>query len=395
LGIRSITSGQTLPGNIFDNNIVGFTTPYQLDGGHTTALRYQDAQGLKVYREIVGDSSKLSTYDLDTQNVIINPTGIGTSVGGESPISSEGGYSEGTMIYNRKHLLRTSTSAAWQGSRIHDAIEFDNTNNTPRTDTRAWYERDPDDGSHHWGDMATELMVLNKYGILTFPSNVGNNGKILLRSSSGGSNYSYLNYNTDPTNSIITLMPDSYYSVGTKSLVGSTLYPCYDIANPVTIQFATATNNQTIPYALDTITITGYLNSNVLRVGEYVLLTVGASGVWNTYLTGNSYPKMMWGIVTNVDNTTPGFTVDILYYRSGGATNFITAGNQFYIAAAFPFLLKQPSTIHSTVSENCSLSNGGYWKCSEIGVYFNTILIAGCLSPLTTLLDSRTPSTES
>jgi hypothetical protein len=165
IGIKAISSGQALPGNIFDNNIVGFTTPYQLDGGHATALRYQDSQGLKVYKEIVGDSSKLSTYDEDTQNVVINPTGIGADIGGESPISSEGGVSEGTTIYNRKHLIRTSTSAAWQGSRFHDAIEFDATNQTPRTDTRAWYERDPNDGSHHWGDMASELMTLSNTGL--------------------------------------------------------------------------------------------------------------------------------------------------------------------------------------------------------------------------------------
>ena len=170
-GIATVNGGAVIPGNIFDNQIVGFTTPYNIADGYSTAYRYQDAQGLKRYKDFVGNESKLSSTSQiwDGQSAIINDTDIGASITSTSNagalIQSVGGIAASTNIWNRKYLSRYSTSASWQGSRLHDGLGLDASGVTPRIDTRAWYERDPYDGSHHWGDLGNEAMTLDGLGL--------------------------------------------------------------------------------------------------------------------------------------------------------------------------------------------------------------------------------------
>ena len=58
----------------------------------------------------------------------------------------------------------TAAGTDWTTTRWHDAITVDTVYDTPRTDTRTWYERDPLSGSHHWGNAATEYLELSSAG---------------------------------------------------------------------------------------------------------------------------------------------------------------------------------------------------------------------------------------
>jgi hypothetical protein len=179
-GIKTVNNGAVLPGDIFDNQVTNFNTPYDVGDGYSTAQRTQDAYGLKVYKQVVGNASLESAYDkANSQQVVINPNDIGSSVGIGHPITSIGGRVSNITIYNRRHLTKYGAGAGYVGARFHDALELDNTNLTPRTDTRAWYERDFNDGSHHWGDMATENMRLDGNGLYVNALSFGEYGVVI------------------------------------------------------------------------------------------------------------------------------------------------------------------------------------------------------------------------
>jgi hypothetical protein len=170
-GIKTVNDGAIIPGDIFDNQITNFNIPYDVGDGYSTGQRSQDSNGLKVYKQVIGNDSLESAYDkANSQQVVINPNDIGSSIGVGQPITSIGGRVSNVTVYNRRHLTKYGAGAGYVGARLHDALELDDTNTTPRTDTRAWYERDFNDGSHHWGDMATENMSLDVNGILTIPT---------------------------------------------------------------------------------------------------------------------------------------------------------------------------------------------------------------------------------
>lgn len=297
-----------------------------------------------------------------------------------------------TSIFNNQHLIRYSSSLAIGGARLHDSLGYDTSGITPRVDTRSWYERSPD-GSHHWGDLATEFMTLSNTGVLSFPQ-LGTSGSIPVKSTNAAS-YAYVYYAI--SQNLITLCCDTYYRAGIAGVIYASNYPCYSITNPTTQTFATNANS-TVPFALGPLTITAFAAGPVLQVGQYIMLTVGTT--WSQYTaSGGNRNKMMWGQVTAYNALTPSLTINIMYYRSQGSTNFVTAG-MFYIHSAFPFLLKQPSSIHATTIEGCGIGTdtaGGVcetYRYPEIGLIFD-VAVPDFISPFTTLLDSQTPSTES
>ena len=68
-------------------------------------------------------------------------------------------FGSSTNAWDHRFFVRTSGGPTVAGAGIHNGLGLDATP-TPRTNSRAWYERWMD-GSHHWGDNATELMTLN------------------------------------------------------------------------------------------------------------------------------------------------------------------------------------------------------------------------------------------
>jgi hypothetical protein len=64
-------------------------------------------------------------------------------------------------FYNDLYVLRDAAGTDWTTARWHDAIGVDASFLTPRTDTRTWYERDPNNRIHEWGTDAVSSMTLS------------------------------------------------------------------------------------------------------------------------------------------------------------------------------------------------------------------------------------------
>ena len=88
-------------------------------------------------------------------------------------------------VYRSEWRRRRATGADWTTQNIHDGIWVDASFTTPGTDTRTWWDRDPNTTSQAWGDQATTWMFVNSTGLgvgTTSPqakfvvSNAGANG---------------------------------------------------------------------------------------------------------------------------------------------------------------------------------------------------------------------------
>jgi hypothetical protein len=297
-----------------------------------------------------------------------------------------------TNIWESTYLMRYDTTNAL-GARVHNSLGYDSSAQTPRATTRAWYERDMS-GNHHWGDLDKELMTLDNAGILSFPA-YGDSGSIPIANFYDGdvsTHFAKLNYSIVMNNIIIRV--DSYYtsnSSGTANyyaLLDTKNWPCYSVANPTPRTILT-TGTSTIPFQLGPVSITGfaarpwYQGGGAGRItvdfiiGQYVML-LPSTNIWGNYMAWPSdktygHSPMMYGQVTAWDGTT--LVINIVYYRSGGGTNLVTNG-YLNIFSAWPFLLKQPTTVHSQNEENCGvaiLSTAGAvsYRLPEIGIIFD------------------------
>jgi hypothetical protein len=67
----------------------------------------------------------------------------------------------GNNVYRSEWRRRRAAGTDWTTHNIHDGIWVDSSFTTPGTDTRAWWERDPNTPSQSWGDQATTWMFHN------------------------------------------------------------------------------------------------------------------------------------------------------------------------------------------------------------------------------------------
>ena len=88
-------------------------------------------------------------------------------------------------VYVSEWRRRRATGTDWTTQNIHNGIWVDGSFTTPGTDTRTWWDRDPNTTSQAWGDQATTWMFVNSTGLgvgTTSPqtkfvvSNAGANG---------------------------------------------------------------------------------------------------------------------------------------------------------------------------------------------------------------------------
>ena len=68
-------------------------------------------------------------------------------------------------VYRTEWRRRRSAGTDWTTQNIHDGIWVDASFTTPGTDTRTWWERDPNTPSQSWGDQATTWMFVNSTGL--------------------------------------------------------------------------------------------------------------------------------------------------------------------------------------------------------------------------------------
>ena len=74
--------------------------------------------------------------------IISNSTSLGGTLNNSVRLERKQGVTS-NAFYNDVYLLRDAAGADWTTARLHDAIGVDASFLTPRTDTRVWYERDP------------------------------------------------------------------------------------------------------------------------------------------------------------------------------------------------------------------------------------------------------------
>ena len=71
----------------------------------------------------------------------------------------------GNNVYRSEWRRRRAAGTDWTTQNIHDGIWVDGSFITPGTDTRTWWERDPNTTSQAWGDQATTWMFVNSTGL--------------------------------------------------------------------------------------------------------------------------------------------------------------------------------------------------------------------------------------
>lgn len=67
----------------------------------------------------------------------------------------------GNNVYRTEWRRRRAAGTDWSTQNIHDGIWVDSSFTTPMTDTRTWWDRDPNTTSQAWGDQATTWMFHN------------------------------------------------------------------------------------------------------------------------------------------------------------------------------------------------------------------------------------------
>jgi hypothetical protein len=129
-------------------------------------------------------------------------------------------------VYVSEWRRRRATGTDWITQNVHNGIWVDASFTTPGTDTRAWWDRDPNTASQAWGDQATTWMFVNSTGLgvgTTSPqtkfvvSNAGANG--LEVNPAGGISSGALLQSYNRSGATYTQM--SYYGLGHTWQVGA------------------------------------------------------------------------------------------------------------------------------------------------------------------------------
>jgi hypothetical protein len=108
---------------------------------------------------ITNPSSKLSVNGTISS---YEPTALGATFNSSQMINIMGGNVGDNTIMNKLWTYRDSSSNNWYSARLHDGISVDSSFNTPHTDTKTWWERDPLDNIQSWGNDAQTYLTINK-----------------------------------------------------------------------------------------------------------------------------------------------------------------------------------------------------------------------------------------
>ena len=173
---------------------------------------------------LVGDTIDATTETAAAKSIIYNKTPLGANVNDVIQIGANGGWADnsGTHttasdIWQRLHLKRHTSTTTYSGARLHDSLGLQTSNLTPGVNTRAWYERSLD-GSHHWGDQATEIMYTNSTNLSVVGSIDAatlSAGSILLTNTKGANISTAID---------ATLTPDHEYHLVVTSANGTLKY---------------------------------------------------------------------------------------------------------------------------------------------------------------------------
>lgn len=165
------SGGQTLYGGTGANDDI--TIHGTSNGTRTTSYVILQPTAGKVGIGTSGPGAKLSVYE---------PTALGSTSGNSQIVSELAGNSGSNTFLQKYYLYRDSNGSDWQTTRLHDALDVDGSFSTPGTNTRVWYERDPNNVIHAWGDQTTTYMTLTS-GTLNVATAITQNGVAVVTTS--------------------------------------------------------------------------------------------------------------------------------------------------------------------------------------------------------------------
>ena len=130
-----------------------------------------------------GTSLGIGTTSPEGKFHVYQTTNLGGTAGNSlilQTLQNTGG-SGGNVVFIKDYAVRDATGTAWTTWRHHNSIDIDSVYNTPGTNTRCFWERDPLSGVHYFGNSANYTLTVdgdnNRVGIGTttpsFPLSFG------------------------------------------------------------------------------------------------------------------------------------------------------------------------------------------------------------------------------
>lgn len=98
-------------------------------------------------------------------NVKVLSTLSGTINSFQKVLTTQAAGGNSNNVYRTEWRRRRSAGTDWTTQNIHDGIWVDSSFTTPGTDTRTWWDRDPNTPSQAWGDQATTWIFANSTGV--------------------------------------------------------------------------------------------------------------------------------------------------------------------------------------------------------------------------------------
>jgi hypothetical protein len=109
------------------------------------------------------------------------------------------GGSGGNLVYIKDYAVRDATGTDWTTWRHHNSIDIDGSHNTPGTNTKTFWERDPLAGVHYFGNSATTTLTVDATNNSVGVGGVPESGVALsatVNNNAYGSAASFVNTNT-------------------------------------------------------------------------------------------------------------------------------------------------------------------------------------------------------
>ncbi|MFC1703075.1 tail fiber domain-containing protein, partial [Patescibacteria group bacterium] len=116
----------------------------------------------------IGDTNPDAKLD------VYESTEPGDVLGNYQIITSFSGATSNNFM-NNQWIYRDAAGGSWTTARWHDAISIDTSYLTPGTDTKTYWERDPNNNVQYWGSGASDYMTLTS-SALTLSGNITVNG---------------------------------------------------------------------------------------------------------------------------------------------------------------------------------------------------------------------------
>lgn len=130
---------------------------FYYDGVTNGAINFSvraDGQGYFAGNLGIGNSSP------DAKLTVFSPVVLGGIAKNATLISSVGGTSGANNFKNNLWIVRNSAGNDWTTARLHDGISIDISFLNPQTNTRTWWERDPNQDVQSWGTSANTYMEI-------------------------------------------------------------------------------------------------------------------------------------------------------------------------------------------------------------------------------------------